>query len=61
MVSYLILLPLRKGFARDVHFNAAVCVCLRVNHSDIIRLDVKVDQDLPCLLHYIPRSISKPL
>ena len=38
-----------------------VCVYLRVNHSDVIRLGVKVDQGLSCVRHYIPRSSGKPL
>ena len=38
-----------------------VCVCLQVNHRDVIRLGVKVVQDLFCIHHYIPRSSGKPL
>ena len=38
-----------------------VCVCLRVNHNDVIWLGVKVDQGLSCLHHHIPRSSGKPL
>ena len=40
-----------------------VCVCmgLQVNHTDVTRLGVKVDQGLPCLHHYILRSSGKPL
>ena len=38
-----------------------VCVCLRVNPSDNIRLGVKVDQGLPCVRDYIPRSSGKLL
>ena len=37
-----------------------VCVCLRVN-NDVIRLGVKVEQGLPCVRHYIPRSSGEPL
>ena len=39
---------------------APVCECLHVNHSDVIRLGIKVDQGLPCIRHYIPRSNEKP-
>ena len=38
-----------------------VCVCLWANHLDVVRLGVKVDQGLPCVRHYIPRSSGKPL
>ena len=38
-----------------------VCVCLRANHFDVIGLGGKVDQSLPCVRHYIPRSSGKPL
>ena len=37
-----------------------VCVCLRVSHL-LLMLSVKVDQGLPCVRHYIPRSGGKPL
>ena len=37
------------------------CVCLQVNHSDVIRLGVKVDQGLRSVRHFIPRSSGKPL
>ena len=40
---------------------AYVCVCLRVNHHDVIRLGVKVDQGLPGVRHYIPRLSGEPL
>ena len=33
-----------------------VCVCSWVNHFDVIRLGVKVDQGLPCVRHCMPRS-----
>ena len=42
-------------------FRVCVCVCLRANHLDVVRLGVKGDQDLPCVRHYIPRSNGKPL
>ena len=38
-----------------------MCVCLRANHFDVVSLGVKVDQGLPCVCHYIPRSSGKPL
>ena len=36
-----------------------VCVCLRANNFDVVGLGVKVDQGLPCVRHYIPRSSGK--
>ena len=41
--------------------SVCVCVCLPANHLDVFRLGVKVDQGLPCVRHYIPRSSGKPL
>ena len=35
------------------------CGCLRANHFDVIGLGIKVDQGLPCVPHYIPRSNGK--
>ena len=37
-----------------------VCVCLRVNHYDVVRLDIMVDPDLSCERYYMPRSSGKP-
>ena len=51
-------------FRVNPHSTAAwvcVCVCLRANHLDVVRLGVKVDQGLPCVRHYIPRSSGKSL
>ena len=36
-----------------------VRVCLRANNFDVIGLGVKVDQGLPCVRHFIPRSSGK--
>ena len=42
-----------------VYVCVCVCVCLRANNFDVIGLGVKVDQGLPCVRHYIPRSSGK--
>ena len=42
-------------------FNGCMCVCLRANLLDVVRLGFKVDQGLPCLRDYFPRSSCKPL
>ena len=38
-----------------------VCVFYGLTFLDVVRLGVKVDQGLPCVRHYIPRSSGKPL
>ena len=42
--------------------DGSVCVCVYgLTFLDVARLGVKVDQGLPCVRHYIPRSSGKPL
>ena len=38
-----------------------VCVFYGLTFLDVVRLGVKVDQGLPCVRYYIPRSSGKPL